>query len=286
MTAFSAHDVSDRGRPSSFAGTTCRGDTSRISCSAHNDCNMLQNRPGRLHQRHGRPHPYLRLASYDSFLQSPRHGILGLSRSIAPGACSNFPTEPFLGLPIGGQKDITLLSVSAPNSSQKCNLLQNRRPRRLRPSRRSGRHRRLDVSPHHASDQGHLNVFWEVKKCLQRPGGSTSCPPPQAPFSSRFVIGARFWAASCTPASSAVLSLLAELGPFNKVFTGFVHEKAIYPCFSLPATRLMRQQQNLISCTPPALRGRPSFFESMEGGTLRALPWRAEVEYWLADGVE
>ncbi len=56
------------------------------------------------------------------------------------------PTEPFPGLPIGDKRPFPLLTVSAPNSSQKYNSLQNRRERRPSPSRPGGRSRPRDVS--------------------------------------------------------------------------------------------------------------------------------------------
>ena len=109
-------------------------------------------------------------------------GAPELSRNIATGACSNFPQRPFLILPIGAKSASSLLTVSAPNSSQKCNLLQNRRPCRTRPVRPIGRHRRVDVSPHHHLDQGYANVVRGGRKYLITPCRSTSCTPTSSAF--------------------------------------------------------------------------------------------------------
>ena len=65
------------------------------------------------------------------------------------------------GLPIGGQKGIPPLTVSAPNRPQNANLLQNRRdrgaarrPRRPPPSRHVRRSRRVDASTSSANRGG------------------------------------------------------------------------------------------------------------------------------------
>ena len=145
MTAVSVPNTSNRACPSSLAGTTCRRDRSRISASTlRSTIGCRTDRSGRLRRRvtHLRfPHPSAMVPAYGRL---PRR--TPTQRQLATGACSNFPTEPFPGLPIGDKRPFPLLAVSAPNSSQNGILLQNwrdRRPPHSRPVRRS---RRGDVS--------------------------------------------------------------------------------------------------------------------------------------------
>ena len=145
MTTFSVPNPSNRGCPSSLAGTTCRRDRSRISASTlRSTIGCRTDRSGRLRRRvtHLRfPHPSATVPAYGRL---PRR--TPTQRQLATGACSNFPTEPFPGLPIEGKRAFPLLTVSAPNSSPKYNSLQNRRDRRPPDSRALRRSQRADVS--------------------------------------------------------------------------------------------------------------------------------------------
>ena len=146
MSALSVPNTSNRGCPSSLAGTTYTGDRSPISASAHHSTIRCRtDRSGRLprcvtHPRHPRlpatVHAYSRLAttSHTRTQATAQHA-------------ATCPTEPFPGLPIGDKRPFPLLTVSAPNSSQKYNSLQNRRDRRPSHSRPLRRSRRGDVSP-------------------------------------------------------------------------------------------------------------------------------------------
>ena len=158
MSTFSVPNTSNRGCPSSLAGTTCRRDRSRISpcvLSCSSCCRIDRSGPFRRCVTHPRP-PCLSatVPAYNRFTHS-----IPTQRQLATRACSNFPTESFLGLPIGGKRAFPSLTVSAPNSSPKYNSLQNRRdrrPSRACPVRRSGR---ADRSPFHDPDQGFVIVF-------------------------------------------------------------------------------------------------------------------------------
>ena len=145
MTTFFVPNTSNRGCPSSFAGTTCPRDRSRISATALR-CTIRcrTDRSGQFprcvtHPRHHRPSATI--PAYDSLARRTP-----TEQQLATGACSNFPTEPFPGLPIGDKRAFPLLTVPAPNSSQKYNSLQNRWERRPSPSRPGGRSRRGDRS--------------------------------------------------------------------------------------------------------------------------------------------
>ena len=176
MTALSVPNISNRGCPSKAAGTTCPHDRSHISASAHKStirCRTDRSGPFRRCVTHPRtPRLPATVPAYGRLTRSTR-----TQQQLAPGACSNFPTEPFPGLPIGDKRASSLLTVSAPNSSQKYNSLQNRRERRphhFRPVRRS---RRGDRSPHHALDRGCTNVYRVTKTRLHRPICSMSRTP-------------------------------------------------------------------------------------------------------------
>ena len=145
MTAVSVPNTSNRGCPSILAGTTCPCDRSLISASAPRSTIRCRTDPsGRLprcvtHPRHHRPSATI--PAYDSLTRRTP-----TEQQLATGACSNFPTEPSPGLPIGDKRAFPLPTVSAPNSSQMYNSLQNRRERRLRRLPPVGRSRRDDRS--------------------------------------------------------------------------------------------------------------------------------------------
>ena len=221
MTALSVPNVSNRGRPSSFAGTTCRRDRSRISATAHQStirCRTDRSGSFRRRATHLRsPRPPATIPAYGRLTRrTPTR------QQLATGACSNCPTEPFPGLPIGGERAFPLFTVSAPNSSQNGILLQkwrDRRPPRSRPLRRS---RRGDVSPHHAPNQDAPTSSGGPRRASTCRSARRHAPPPQAHFLAAIVIGPPIWAASCTPTSSPFLSLPTGIRPFTKVFTAYV----------------------------------------------------------------
>ena len=145
MTTFSVPNVSNRGCPSSLAGTTCPRDRSRISASAHHSTIRCRtDRSGRLPRCITHPVTIIPQLRFLPTVALP--GAPPTQQQFATGACSNFPTEPFPGLPIGDKRPFPPLTVSAPNSSQKYNSLQNRRERRPSPSRPGGHSRPRDVS--------------------------------------------------------------------------------------------------------------------------------------------
>ena len=94
----------------------------------------------------------LRFLATADLSQSPSHG------PDAPPPCRKLVTGAVPGTSCRGQKGSSLLTVSAPNSSQNGILLQNRRdrgaarrPRRQPPSRPVRRSHRGDVSPRQAN---------------------------------------------------------------------------------------------------------------------------------------
>ena len=145
MTAVSAPNPSNRDCPSSLAGTTCRRDRSRISASALKctiRCRTDRSGPFRQCVTPLRfPRLTATIPAYSSLTRRTR-----TQPQLATGACSNFPTEPFPGLPVGDKRPFPLLTVSAPNSSQKYNSLQNRRDHRPSHSRLDRRSRHGDRS--------------------------------------------------------------------------------------------------------------------------------------------
>ena len=153
MTTFPVHDTSIRGCPSKAAGTTCGGDTSRISRYARpSTIRCRTNRSDCVaHPAHA-AHPYASSATVPSYSRPDHHlhhTDIGIPQHVA-----NLSPEPFSGLPVGDKRAFPSLTVSAPNSSQNDNSLQNRRDRRVvrrprrpllsRPVRLS---RRVDMSP-------------------------------------------------------------------------------------------------------------------------------------------
>ena len=145
MTAFSVPNPSNRGCPSSLAGTTCPRDRSPISATALK-CTIgcRTDRSGRFRRRV----PHLRLPRLSATIPTySRPATTSHTRTPKTAQhAATCPTEPFPGLPIGDKRAFPLLTVSAPNSSQKYNSLQNRRERRPSPSRPGGRSRPRDVS--------------------------------------------------------------------------------------------------------------------------------------------
>ena len=145
MTALSVPNPSNRGCPSKAAGTTCRRDRSRISPSALRStirCRTDPSGPFRRCVTHPRlPRLSATIPAYDSLTRGTP-----TQQQLATGACSNFPTEPFPGLPVGDKRAFPPLTVPAPNSSQKYNPLQNWRERRPPHSRPLRRYREADVS--------------------------------------------------------------------------------------------------------------------------------------------
>ena len=145
MTAVSVPNTSNRGCPSSLAGTTRPRDRSPISASAHHSTIRCRtDRPGRFRRcvTHSR-HP--RLPAMIPAYSRPATTSHTRTPKTAQHAAT-CPTEPFPGLPIGDKRAFPSLTVSAPNSSQKYNSLQNRRERRLRRLPPVGRSRRDDRS--------------------------------------------------------------------------------------------------------------------------------------------
>ena len=150
MTAVSVPSASIRGRPSSFAGTTCRRDRSRISATAlRRTIRCRTDRSGVVSILASPSRPPATSQSYaalpKTFTQrTPRPSQLA----------ANLSPEPFPGLPVEGKRAFPSLTVSTPNSSRKDISLQNRRdrrstrrPHRPRPLRPVRRYRRADVSP-------------------------------------------------------------------------------------------------------------------------------------------
>ena len=219
MTAVSVSNTSNRGCPSKAAGTTCRRDRSRISATALRSTIRCRTDPsGRFsrHAAHSRHHhPSATIPAYSRLTRStPTH------QQLVTGACSNLPTEPFPGLPIGDKGAFPLLTVSAPNSSQMYNSLQNRRDRG-------------DLAEHHLLDHfddldgltGH-RITTRIRDAPTSSGGrkraSTGrcvrrhAPPPQAHSLSAFVIGSPIWAASCTPHLKPLFVIGDRTPPFHQ----------------------------------------------------------------------
>ena len=174
-----------------------------------------------------------------------------------------------------------LLTVSAPNSSQKYKSLQN-----LRDGGDLADHHLLDsfdaldgLTGHHITSRITDAPASSGRRKRASTGRSTRrhAPPPQAHFLSCFVIGPPIWAASYTPTSSPFLSSETELGTFTKVFTDYSDREPIFACFSFAATRLMHHRQNSNSCTPPGLRQRPRFSQTSEGVPVRAPTQRGSL---------
>ena len=173
MSTVSVPNTSKGAYPSSLAGTTCRHDRSRISPYALQStirCRTDRSGPYRRHVTH--PRHLSHAATVPAYSRFTRR--TPTEAQLAARACSNFPTEPFPGLPIGDKRAFPSLTVSAPNSSPKYNSLQNRRDRRPShscPVQRSGR---ADRSPSHDPDQGFVIVFREPKARFHLPICSTS----------------------------------------------------------------------------------------------------------------
>ena len=273
MTAVSAPNPSNRGCPSSLAGTTCRRDRSRISASALQCTIRCRTDPsGRFRRRVTHPGSTRLSATIPTY---SRPATTSHTRTLKTAQhAATCPTEPSPGLPIGDKRAFPLLIVSAPNSSQKYNSLQNRRD--------DG-----DLADHHLFDSfdaldgltGHHITTWtrdapasSGRRKRASTGRSTRrhAPPPQAHFLSAFVVGPPIWAASCTLTASLFLSSETELGTFIKVFTDYSDREPIFACFSFAKTRLMRHRQNSNSCTPLGLRRRPRFLQTPEGVPMRA----------------
>ena len=152
MTAFPAPDTSNRGCPSSLAGTTLQQLAGRISPYALRSAIRCRTDQSGCLRRHVTPPSPPRISA-----MIPTYSRLVTESHVRTPKPSdhadNLSPEPLPVLPIGDKRAFPSLTVSAPNSSQKYNPLQNRRdrgaarrPRRpchFRPLRRS---RRGDVS--------------------------------------------------------------------------------------------------------------------------------------------
>ena len=153
MTAFPVPDASNRGCPSSLAGTTLQQLAARIPPCALRSTIRCRTDGSWSHRRHVAcpcpPHVSATVPNVGSLTRSTR-----TQQPVAAETCSNSPRKPFPALPIGDKRASPSLTVSAPNSSQKYNSLQNRRdhragwrPRRPPPFRPVRRSRRADASP-------------------------------------------------------------------------------------------------------------------------------------------
>ena len=161
--------------------------------------------------------------------------------------------------------------MSAPNSSQMYNPLQNRRdhgdladhppPRPLR------RLRRVDLSLHHDPNQGCGKVFRGTKTRLHRPKCSTSRTPTSSALFVRFCHRAADLGRVMPPPPQAPFChrrpnwrLSSKCSPI------YSDREPIFACFSFAWPHLMHHQQNSNSCTPPGLRRWPRFSKTSEGG--------------------
>ena len=148
LTAVSVPNPSNRGFPSSLAGTTCRRDRSRISATAHRStirCRTDRSGPFSCCAAH--PGSTRRSATIPPYSRPATTSHTWTPKTAQHAAIC--PTEPFPGIPIGDKGAFPSLTVSAPNSSQNDNSLQNRRerrPSRSRPDGRSGRRDRSTIS--------------------------------------------------------------------------------------------------------------------------------------------
>ena len=145
MTAVSVPTTSNRGCPSSFAGTTCTGDRSPISATALR-CTIRcrTDRSGQFPRYLAHPGSSRPSATIPTYSRPATTSHTRTPKTAQHAATC--PTEPSPGLPVGDKRAFPVLTVSAPNSSQKYNSLQNRRERRPSPSRPGGRSRPRDVS--------------------------------------------------------------------------------------------------------------------------------------------
>ena len=203
MTAFPAPDTSNRGCPSMAAGTTLQQLAGRTSPYAlRSTIRCRTDRSGRF-RRHV-THPRLPRLSATVPSDGSRTRSTRTQQAVATGGCSNFPRRPFSILPIGDKRAFPSLTVSAPNSSQKYNLLQNRpdrgpgrrpcRPPPSRPVRRSGRGdvstislsppkgigiARCDVAPMLLKSRPTRPMpsvpFWEVSPKVGEPALTSKC---------------------------------------------------------------------------------------------------------------
>ena len=185
MTALSVPNTSNRGCPSSLAGTTCPRDRSRISATVLK-CTIgcRTDRSGRL-RRCVTPPRHPRLPATVPAYSRPATTSHTRTPKTAQHAAT-CPTEPSPGLPIGDKRPFPLLTVSAPNSSRKYNSLQNRRERRqphARPFRCSRRGDRSAITlPPSQSASASLAAMWLQCGCLadlhfcNSPGIRGTCP--------------------------------------------------------------------------------------------------------------
>ncbi len=177
MTASAVPDTSNRGRPSSLAGTTCRPDTSRISPSALQSA--IRCRTDRSGGAQRLSHPLARQLRPKATQFRPESSPNG--HRTPRNLLTTCPLEPFPGFPVGGKRAFPSLTVSAPNSSQEYNSLQNRRDRRSarRPRRPPVFHQdrpthRGDVSP---PPRLRGCTFRDSRSRSNDPNTPTSCTP-------------------------------------------------------------------------------------------------------------
>ena len=218
--------------------------------------NPLQNRPVRPCSPPRRTPPLHSPLSYGLYLQPPHPGRTPTQPQLATGACSNFPTEPFPGLPIGGTRAFPSLTVSAPSSSQNGILLQSRRDRRPPDSRPLRCSRRADVSPitpRSAMRQTSSRGLQPVSTCRTP---RCHAPPPQAPLLSCFVIGPQFFGRVLHPHLNRVSVISDRIGDFRQSVHRLFRWEADLPLFQLAQGRSMHHRRNSNSCTPPGLHRR------------------------------
>ena len=105
MTTFPVHDTSIRGCPSSFAGTTCGGDTSRISRYARpSTIRCRTHRSGSVVGTAHAARPYHSPATVPSY-SFPAHNLHPTDIG-NPHHAVNLSPEPFSVLPIGDRKGL------------------------------------------------------------------------------------------------------------------------------------------------------------------------------------
>ncbi len=275
MTTFAVHDTSCRGCPSMAAGTTLQ---QLAACSSPYDLTSTircrTDRSGFIVDRAHDAHPYDPSATFpataafpEPFTQrtpKPSHHAAILS----PRPCS--------GLPIGDKRAFPSPTVSAPNSSQKYNLLQTAGARGAAPMPRpvagfasSDRThtpsicvtcQRITTSTRDASTSSRRS-----RRAANSPVAGRHAPPRQSPFSPCLPTGQPFCRRVCTPTSIAFCRFRPDSTVSTKCSQIASRRRAVYACSSYEITTFSVSSSNSNCCTPPGHGKRPPFRRSLEG---------------------
>ncbi len=275
MTTVVVPDTSCRGCPSMAAGTIVRPPaTAHASYALPSTIRCRTDRSGFVVDPAPTPIPMNPPATIPSYSRPTTESA---TRTLKPSHhAANLSPEPYSGLPIGDKRAFPPLTVSAPNSSQKYNLLQTAgalcaapMPRPVEGFASSDRThtpsicvtcQRITTPTRDASTSSKRS-----RRAADSPVAGRHAHPRQSPFSPCFPTAPPFCHRVCTPTSIAFCRFRPNSAVSTKCSQIASRSRAVYACSSYEITTFSVSSSNSNCCTPPGLGKRPPFRRSLEG---------------------